>query len=174
MVRPLESRQIPLSNHAPSTVSLIYQINHSAFYSIIFSADFKVTYMLSENGFSPRLWGPHLWVFMHILSMNFPLVPTRAQSRAYYEFFRSLCSILPCAACRREFCLMVGQGPLRLTPARFMQDVREKPGNARKRLVKYIIDLHSKVNRRIGKPQRILNTRRAQWIQYYARMRSRS
>lgn len=129
--------------------------------------------LFSENGFDPRIWGPHLWTVMHILSMNYPLVPTVTQRKAYYNFFKSLCTILPCARCRHEFCLMVNSpGPLQLTPEKFMQMPYEKPGAARVRVVNYIIALHHKVNRRLGKMHHVKKPREY-WIRKYASLRAR-
>jgi hypothetical protein len=129
--------------------------------------------LLSEDGFNSSIWGPHLWTFMHILSMNYPLVPKAEHRRAYYMFFKSLCTILPCAKCRKEFCSMVNKGSLRLTPSQFVQKKNEAPGSARRRLVDYVISLHCQVNVRLKKPGNVLNRSREYWIQKYAKLRSR-
>ena len=127
--------------------------------------------LLSPDGFNSRIWGPHLWFFMHILSMNYPLIPTIRQAKAYYSFFNSLCIILPCATCREEFCAMVTRpGPFELTFSKFEQFPFEKPGAARKRLVNYVIDMHNRVNRRLGKVGSARKSRQY-WVNKYARLR---
>jgi hypothetical protein len=126
--------------------------------------------VFSRDGFDPKIWGPHLWKIMHILAMNFPLTPTPTQTKAYYDFFKSLCAILPCATCRGEFCAMVNRpGPLQLTPRKFVQSRDEPPGSARLRVVTYVIDLHQTVNNRLrkGGPPRS----REYWIEKYAKLR---
>lgn len=125
----------------------------------------------SENGFPPEVWGPHLWHVMHILSLNFPLMPTPKQQQAYYHFFNSLCTILPCRNCREEFCAMVvkKKSPLRLEKSLFMNDSRGR-GSARMRLTRYVMLLHATVNRRLKKTNgSTMNT----WIRKYESLRAR-
>ena len=124
---------------------------------------------LSNNGFNSRIWGPHLWFVMHVLSLNYPLVPKAYHVKAYYNFFKSLCTVLPCATCREEFCKMVNApGPLQLTMKKFSQR-GDLPGTARMRLARYVIDLHNRVNMRLKKKSTMS---REFWIQKYARLRS--
>lgn len=125
---------------------------------------------LSDNGFNSRIWGPSLWFIMHILTLNYPLHPKPHHVKAYYNFFRSLCTILPCATCRKEFCEMVNApGPLQLTVQKFMQHKDDFPGTARMRLTHYVINLHSRVNMRLKKKRTVRPP--AYWVQKYARLR---
>lgn len=124
----------------------------------------------SPNGFPPAVWGPHLWRVLHIISLNYPLQPTRDQQQAYYNLFKSLCVVIPCAKCRREFCKMVMTNTLKLERSLFTQRPSDAPGTARKRLAAYVVAMHSKVNERLGHTQK--KTGR-EWVQYYARMRAR-
>jgi len=124
--------------------------------------------LLSPDGFSPRLWGPQLWRVMHLVSVNYPLNPTRVQQRAYYNFFNSLKCILPCKTCREEFNKMVSRPPYTLTPALFAQRPGDPPGTARRRLAQYVVTLHNVVNARLGKPP---GRQTRNWVQYYANLR---
>jgi hypothetical protein len=136
--------------------------------------------VFSENGFNSRIWGPHLWKVMHILSLNYPLKPTRVHVDAYFNFFKSLCTILPCATCRKEFCSMVNLpgGPLELRPEIFMQKAGDAPGSARVRVINYILALHDTVNRRllkhgdVGKRRFVLKEPRY-WVLKYAKLRAK-
>ena len=135
--------------------------------------------VFSVNGFNSRIWGPHLWKIMHILSLNYPLQPTRVHIEAYYAFFKSLCTILPCATCRKEFCSMVNarDGPLKLRPEIFMQRAGATPGTARVRVIKYVLELHDTVNRRLlkhgdaGKARFVAKDSRY-WVLKYAKLRA--
>jgi hypothetical protein len=129
--------------------------------------------LLSTDGFPPRVWGPSLWKVMHILAFNYPLTPSRAHVTAYYQWFKSLCTILPCRHCREEFCKLVN-GPrsaLRLDARRFVQRETEPPGSARLRVIRYTLDLHAAVNVRLRKnvPKDVRH-----WVARYAAMRKKN
>ena len=53
----------------------------------------------SKEGFQTRVWGPPLWMFLHIISLNY----TPNKKAAYKRFFISLKGILPCGACRTNY-----------------------------------------------------------------------
>ena len=57
----------------------------------------------SPEGFSSRFWGPGLWNFLHTVSFNYPVKPTREDRTRYMEFIRSLRWVLPCGICRRNY-----------------------------------------------------------------------
>lgn len=125
----------------------------------------------SDNGISPARWGPHLWYVIHILALNFPLTPTKQQSSAYYAFFQSLCTLLPCGNCRKEFCKLVKSptGPYRITPELFAQSPTQAPGSARRRVFKWSICIHRTVTKRIKKKTPRFTV--TQWMHLYARER---
>lgn len=108
---------------------------------------------LSPNGFPPRIWGPLCWKFSHYVLANYPLRPTERDVEAYHAYFSSLCQILPCRACRQEFCKIVRSrsSPLKLTKSLFAQKKTDPPGTARKRLFAWFVRVHAKVNARLGK-----------------------
>ena len=128
--------------------------------------------VLSPNGIRTSKFGPPGWRLIHLVALNYPLRPTQHTTRHYYEFFRSLCSILPCKYCRTEFCKMTGarSSPLFLSLARFRQQPDEAPGSARIRLFVYTLQLHATVSARLGRPQKPL----AFYARMYARMRAGS
>ena len=126
--------------------------------------------ILSDQGISTQKFGPPGWRFIHLVAMNYPLQPTRDQEVSYFRFFESLCHILPCKFCRKEFCKMTQTpgNPLYLDKKRFRQRRGEQPGAARIRLFLYTLQLHDCVNRRLRKPRKPLH----RYIEMYARMRS--
>jgi len=123
--------------------------------------------MNAANGFSTTYWGPHLWRVMHLVSLNYPLRPTRQDALTYRRFFVSLADIIPCRSCRTEYTKMITRThPLR--PELFVQGPRDRPGSARTRLSSYIFTLHAAVNARLGKKPGKTN-----WRRYYEAMRTR-
>lgn len=127
---------------------------------------------LSENGFPPKTWGPHLWKVMHIVSMNYPLNPTRKQQEAYFQFFRSLCFILPCSKCREEFCKLVASKPLFLDKLIFEQNSNDPPGYARIKVIRYVILLHMAVSKRLQKKHESDPRKWMQWASNYEKLRA--
>lgn len=125
---------------------------------------------MSDNGFPPKRWGPLLWKTIHILGANFPLQPTMHQSRAYYQFFNSLCTVLPCKHCRKEFCALVRSrdSPLRLQKTLFFQAPNERAGTARKRVFRWTVLIHANVNKRLG---RRYSSHIDTWALHYAKLR---
>ena len=128
--------------------------------------------VMSPDGFPPLVWGPALWRVMHIMAFNYPLAPTRTHVTAYYQWFKSLCVMLPCRRCREEFCALVEnpQSPLVLRKGTFTQRGIEGVGAARHRVIKYTLDLHAAVNARLRKR---FPTDARYWVRHYTRLRTR-
>ena len=110
---------------------------------------------LSPQGFPPRIWGPLCWKFSHYVTANYPLEPSPRDIEAYYRYFQSLCQILPCRSCRKEFCKIVRSKdhPLRLRKTMFGQKKSDAPGTARKRVFSWFVQVHATVNTRLKKSQ---------------------
>ena len=53
----------------------------------------------SKNGFQTKVWGSPLWLFLHIVSLNY----TPEKKAAYKRFFKALQHVLPCGACRTNY-----------------------------------------------------------------------
>jgi hypothetical protein len=94
--------------------------------------------MQNLNGFQPRVWGPPLWFFLHIVSVNFPVRPTVEQQMEYYTFFKSLGYVLPCKHCREAY-------------AEWTKSLTLSSFASRSTLSKWVYDLHNRVNYKLGK-----------------------
>ena len=57
--------------------------------------DFK-----SGDGMLTSVWGPSLWHYLHTMSFNYPINPTKEDKKHYKEFIMSLKHVLPCKYCR--------------------------------------------------------------------------
>ncbi len=82
----------------------------------------------------PRFWGPGLWTFMHIVSIN----SDQESPQGLFSFFKSLRALIPCESCRLHYI----ENTKDMTVSTF--STPEKAG-------KYIYELHNKVNISIGK-----------------------
>ena len=57
----------------------------------------------SGDGMLTSVWGPSLWHFLHLMSFNYPVKPTRQDKIHYRDFIKDLQYILPCRYCRDNF-----------------------------------------------------------------------
>ncbi len=48
-------------------------------------------------------WGPHLWIFLHSIAMNYPEKPTKLDMYNMKNYIFSLAEILPCEGCKKHF-----------------------------------------------------------------------
>lgn len=53
----------------------------------------------SKEGFQTKVWGSPLWMFLHIISLNY----TPEKKEGYKKFFSSLQYVLPCGPCRQNY-----------------------------------------------------------------------
>ena len=95
------------------------------------------------GGFPPEVWGPSMWFLMHLVAATFPLSPTSNDKARYTDFFTSLQAVLPCEGCRRGYNAILTTDPTRLTP---------RVLSSREALFKWTVDVHNRVNAKLGKP----------------------
>lgn len=64
-----------------------------------------MTQVSSQNfkGFSPKIWGPPAWKFIHTVALSYPDTPTPFDKENYKAFFLSLQNVIPCAKCRNHY-----------------------------------------------------------------------
>ena len=88
----------------------------------------------------PNVWGPHGWKFMHYVSLGYPQVPTENDKINYKEFYSNLKNVLPCKTCAMNYERNLTELPI------------DNALHSRDTLVKWVIDIHNKVNEELGKP----------------------
>lgn len=91
--------------------------------------------------FDPDSWGPGLWRFLHCATLSYPDNPTTDDMENMYSLFTSLESTLPCSECRAHYSDHILRSPLTV---RIL--------SSRRRLVRWLIDIHNEVNQTLGKP----------------------
>ena len=87
----------------------------------------------------PAIWGPYGWKFMHYVSLGYPESPSENDKRNYKDFFTSLQDILPCEKCQVNYKQNIYDHPI------------DKALDSRDSLVKWVIDIHNRVNKELGK-----------------------
>ena len=54
----------------------------------------------SGDGMLTSVWGPSLWHYLHTMSFNYPISPSKEEKKRYKNFIMSLRHVLPCKYCR--------------------------------------------------------------------------
>ena len=90
---------------------------------------------------SPNEWGPCLWKRLHMETIIYPRCPTEYDMDRIYNLFYNLPYELPCPNCAKN--LIEHYQVLPLT---------RKILSSRRRLIKWLIDIHNMVNSSLGKP----------------------
>ena len=83
----------------------------------------------------PEVWGPHAWMFLHSITLEYPDEPTDKDKQDMITFIGVLGDVLPCKKCRINFKTHVDKYPL-----------DNKALESKKNLVKWLIDIHNCVN----------------------------
>jgi len=94
----------------------------------------------SGDGMLTNVWGPSMWHYLHIMSFNYPVLPTEEQKNKYREFILLLQHVLPCKYCRMNLVNNFKQLPI-------TNEIME----SRATFSKYIYDLHELVNTMLKK-----------------------
>ena len=84
----------------------------------------------------PEIWGPHAWMFLHSITLEYPDKPTEQEINDMYIFLTSLGNILPCKKCKYNFKSHLKKYPI-------SNDTLKN----KKNLTKWLIDIHNCVNK---------------------------
>ena len=99
------------------------------------AADFE-----SNDGMLTTVWGPPMWHYLHTMSFNYPMKPTKREKKHYRDFLLSLQNVLPCGKCRSN--LKKNFKALPLTSACMKN---------RYTFSRYVFELHELVNKMLKK-----------------------
>jgi hypothetical protein len=94
----------------------------------------------SNDGMLTCVWGPAMWHYLHTMSFNYPVHPTKEDIKHYSEFILNLQYVLPCGKCRKNLTQNFKKLPL-----------KHKDMISRSTFSKYIFDLHELINTMLGK-----------------------
>ena len=89
---------------------------------------------LAVNG--RKCWGPPQWNAIHQLLRSYPDEPTDDQKAALKQYLSALATLLPCKECSEHFAQLAGG----------------VDASSRAAALKWSIDTHNSVNKRLGKP----------------------
>ena len=74
----------------------------------------------SNDGMVVNLWGPAAWHFLHTMSFNYPVNPSRETKIQYRNHILSLRHVLPCGKCRANLKENFKKLPLRMSDITYM------------------------------------------------------
>ena len=94
----------------------------------------------SGDGMLTSVWGPGMWHFLHTMSFNYPVAPTRQQQNQYRTFIIGLQHILPCKYCRINLRNNFKTFPIQMCHMK-----------NRDTFSRYVYRLHEIVNKMLGK-----------------------
>ena len=92
------------------------------------------------DGMITSVWGPPLWHYLHTMSFNYPVNPTREDKIHYRNFILNLKNVLPCKYCRTNLKTNLKQLPIKIC------DMKN-----RETFSKYVYNLHELVNKMLKK-----------------------
>lgn len=88
-----------------------------------------------------RLWGPHIWETLHIVSFHMPENPTQQEQDDILELVYVIGKTLPCDNCRTHFSKLLNS-----YPPQYHSQSRDK-------FTRWLVEVHNRVNERLGKPR---------------------
>lgn len=91
---------------------------------------------------NPKIWGPHLWVFLDTIVFEYPTCPTNTDKNNMKNFIDSLRNILPCYKCQANFV-----NHLKIYP------LNDHILSSKKKLIEWLINIHNEVNKSTGKKE---------------------
>lgn len=94
----------------------------------------------SGDGMMTKIWGAAAWHFLHTISFNYPVKPTKEQKIHYRNFVLNLKNVLPCKYCRINLSNNFKKKPLQMCHM-----------ESRETFSRYIYELHETVNKMLGK-----------------------
>ena len=94
----------------------------------------------SNDGMLTSVWGPAMWHYLHTMSFNYPIKPTKNDKKHYSEFILNLQYVLPCGKCRKNLTQNFKKLPL-----------KNEDMISRDTFSKYIFNLHELINTMLNK-----------------------
>lgn len=106
----------------------------------------------------PKIWGNHAWIFLHMITFNYPENPTPFEKNNMKQFFNNLSNVLPCSSCG-----------LNLKKHLLHRPLNDNVLSSRTQLIKWLYDIHNMINVSINKKQYSWN----EFIKKYDNMKNK-
>lgn len=108
-------------------------------YTNIDRSEIKFDIITTEkiNFFDKNNWGPQLWNIMHLFSYNYDNNPDYITKQNAFNFFTSICLLLPCDYCKNHCYSYIQDNPPKV--------------ETKDELINWVLSFHNSVNRRSHK-----------------------
>jgi hypothetical protein len=93
------------------------------------------------NFFTPHIWGPHYWFFLHTIAESYPITPNSITKKKYYDLIQNMPLFIPVVEMGDKFSEFLDKYPV--TP---YLDNRDS-------FVRWVHFIHNKFNVLLGKEQ---------------------
>ena len=94
----------------------------------------------SGEGMLTSVWGPSLWHYLHTISFNYPVKPSKIQKKRHREIVMNMKHTLPCSHCRNNLVKNLQTHPL-----------TESDLENRENFSFFMFDLHENINKMLCK-----------------------
>jgi hypothetical protein len=94
----------------------------------------------SNDGMLTTIWGPGMWHYLHTMSFNYPVSPSKEEKKHYFDFIINLQYVLPCGKCRKNLKKNFKKLPLTTSSM-----------ESRETFSRYVYDLHEVINTMLKK-----------------------
>ena len=101
---------------------------------------FTKKHYMSGDGMLTTVWGPSMWHYLHTMSFNYPICPSKQDKKNYKEFIYNLTNVLPCKYCRKNLISNLKAHPLKACHLK-----------NRETYSRYVYNLHEIVNKMLNK-----------------------
>jgi FAD-linked sulfhydryl oxidase len=92
-----------------------------------------------------KVWGPHMWFFLHTTAMTYPVRPNAITKKKYYDFIQNLPLFIPIEHMSGEFTKLLDEYPIQP-----YLDTKES-------FIRWVWFIHNKINEKLEKPKITLN-----------------
>jgi hypothetical protein len=97
--------------------------------------------LYKTNFFTPHVWGPHYWFFLHTIAESYPITPNSITKKKYYDLIQNMPLFIPVVEMGDKFSEFLDKYPV--TP---YLDNRDS-------FVRWVHFIHNKFNVLLGKEQ---------------------
>ena len=101
---------------------------------------YNASHYQSNDGMLTTVWGPPMWHYLHTMSFNYPVRPSKEDKKHYRDFILNLQHVLPCGKCRENLKKNFAKLPLTTQHMR-----------SRETFSRYVFSLHEVVNTMLRK-----------------------
>uniref|UniRef100_A0A6C0B5B5 thiol oxidase n=1 Tax=viral metagenome TaxID=1070528 RepID=A0A6C0B5B5_9ZZZZ len=84
-------------------------------------------------------WGPIYWNYIHMITLHYPIKPSKKEKDLYFNLIWNFINTLPCPTCKKEVTKLITNNNL------------QKSLESRETVVKYFWSIHNQVNIRLKK-----------------------